>query len=373
MKKIIFICHSSYRYNKPFDPNFSITFGFLNHYLKENGYSTIRHSLYRGGESRIHKSGNADNYYKIPLLGLLPDPIRYVCELVVNFFILVFKKPKIVIAIDPLSCFIPSILWKAGYIKKVFFITPDFSEKRFKNNILNEIYFFIDKFCTFNSSKNIVCAQTVIDHKKNIYNAPEKIFFHMPNIPNPWVIEKFSKIQKIKNRIVYVGNISNQINFLEIFNSFEKAKNKVPDLSMIIIGSGDMEEELKKKMAEKNITNIKFLGQLNYEDTLKEIAKSEIGIAIYNGSFNYDKFRDSCKIREYQSLGVVPITTEVVRSNVVEIRKYKSGIILKKGDNLGMILPFCLEKNSSPSEISIRNNCHIYNHKYEDFYRLLIK
>ncbi len=371
MKDIFFICHSSYRRGIPFDPNFSITFGFLNHYFGEKQYSTIRHSLYKGGESRIYKEGNTNCFYVVPFLGSFFDPIRYVFELITNFFILVVNKPKVVIAIDPLSCFVPSFLWKIGYIKRVFFITPDFAERRFKNKILNKIYFSIDKFCTFNSNKNIVCAQAVIDYKEKIYKAPKEIFFHMPNIPNPWIIQKFSNIEKIENRIIYVGNISNQINFLEIFDGFLEAKKKVHNLSMVIVGSGDLEDYLKSKIKINNIKDVIFTGQLNYESTLCEIAKSEIGIALYNGAFNYDKYRDSCKIREYQSLGVIPITTDVVKANAEEIIRFKSGIIFKKNMKLADIFFSILQERGDSFGVNMEKNCKIYSSKYLDLRDLI--
>ncbi|MEI6490569.1 MAG: glycosyltransferase [bacterium] len=373
MKKIIFICHSAYRKGNPFDPNFGITFGFLNHYLKKDGYSAIRHSIIKGGESRIYKNGGEDSYFKIPFLGSLPDSIRYVGELISTFLFLLLNKPITVIAIDPLSCLVPSLLWKIGYIKKCFFITPDFAIQRFNNKILNKIYFAIDRFCTFNSDKNIVCSKTVIEYKQKIYNAPKDLFFHMPNIPNPWIIENFLNIPKIKNRIIYVGNISNQINFLEIFDAFEKVKVKFPNLSLVIVGGGRMEEKLRRIVEERGLKDLFFLGQLSYEQTLLEIAKSEIGIAIYNGSFNYDEFRDSCKIREYQALNVIPITTKIVKANAEEITKYQSGLILRDDDDFSEILSFIIDKKGHTFKINMQNNNSIYNTKYLDFFKLITK
>jgi len=373
MKDLIFICHSSYYKDVPFDPNFGITFGFLNHYFGESGYSTIRHSLYKGGESRIYREGCTDNYYKVLFLGSLPNVIRYISELVVNFFILLFNRPKIVIAIDPLSCFIPSLLWKIGYIKKVFFITPDFAEERFENKILNKIYFFIDKFCTFNSSRNIVCAQTVIDYKISMYKAPGKLFFHMPNIPNPWVIDNLKNIKKVVNRIVYVGNISKQVDFYNIFKIFSAIKNKEKNISLHIIGDGDLKNSLVSYVRENDLEDIHFCGQLNYQDTLKEIAESEIGIALYNGSLSYDKFRDSCKIREYQSLLTIPITTLVVKANVDEIKEFNSGVIVNSNDMLSEILSKLLlatdYKRSFLYGMGTNNN--LYLNKYKEMFSLV--
>ncbi len=359
-----------------FDPNYAITFGFLNYYFKDD-YVVIRHSLFKNGESRIYKNGINGNYKKIYLIGVLPNVIRYIAEIIINIFYLIINKPTKIIAIDPLSCFVPTLLKKIGFVEKVFFITPDFAKQRFDNKVLNKVYFLIDRFCTVNSDINICCAKTVIDYKKNIYknlNISKK-FFHLPNVPNPWIIDKIKNLSKIKNRIIYVGNVSSQINFKEIFDVIFRSKEKHDDIHLIIVGKGDQEENLKRYLMENKIDNVYFLGQLAYEDTLKEIAKSEIGIALYNGSFNYDEFRDSCKIREYQALSTIPITSGVVKSNTDEILEYKSGVLLDNntGEEIYDKIDKILSDESYKKDLHERaiKNYLIYADKYQDFYNLL--
>ena len=199
-------------------------------------------------------------------------------------------------------------------------------------------------------------------------------FFHLPNIPNPWIIEKYSKNKKINNRIIYVGNISSQINFINIFDSIKNLRTNTKDLHIVLIGSGNSEEELKKHVNYNKLNFVTFLGNLSQEDTLKEISKSEIGIALYNGTFNYDKFRDSCKIREYQALGCIPITTNVVISNTKEINKFNSGIITK---NSPEAIKKAIKQIISDKELKKRlkegciKNTQYYKTKYEDFYDLI--
>ena len=121
--------------------------------------------------------------------------------------------------------------------------------------------------------------------------------------------------------------------------------------------------------------NIKFLGVLSHNDTLKEIAKSEFGIALYNGSLNFDEFRDSCKIREYQSLSCIPITTDVVKSNYEEIRDNDSGIIVQDIGEMKKKLSFLLTNELRRNELMENSfsNYELYTSKYDDFYKLVIE
>lgn len=377
MRKVICAVHSNYLLNgEIFDSGRSLHFDFLNHYFG-NKYIILRHSLYTGGESRIYRKGINATYCRIPIIGKLPGPLRYISEIFFNFFYLVKNNPNKInfFGVDPLSTYPACLLKKMGFKIRILFLTPDYSKRRFNNIILNRVYFHFDKFCTINSDKNICNSKFVIEEKLRKYNLSSKKFFHMPNIPNPWLIEKYMKNKKIKNRIIYVGNISSQIDFKNLFDSIADLGKKYHNLQLILIGSGDQKNNLKDYAKKNNLDFVKFLGNLTHNKTLQEISYAEIGIAIYNGSFDYDEFRDSCKIREYQALGTIPLTTSVVWSNSEEIRKFKSGVIIR---NKHKEIKKAIEKiisNSNYKKRLVRNclaNSNIYKTKFEEFYRLLI-
>jgi len=373
MEKIVFVGHSIYlEEGKIFDPNYAITYEFLNHYFN-SGYRVIRHTLYRGGETRIYARGVKNNYKKIKLIGYLPDSLRYLAEIVFNGIYLLYYQPTAVIAIDPLSCFVPALFKKIGLIKKVFFITPDFTKQRFGNRLLNFFYCILDKFCTLNSDKNLCCSKTVISYKEKIYKRSSGVYVHLPNIPNPWVINRLDGISKIKNRIIYAGNISSQIDFEIIFYQINKLKEKYKNITLYIAGTGSRESYLRQYVKKNKISNIYFLGQLSHEDALKEIAQSEIGVAWYNGAFRYDEFRDSCKIREYQALATIPLVSKVVKANCAEIQRYTSGIVINDADELYNRIDQILSNETYKKELQIhcRDNYLLYSNKFQEFYDLM--
>lgn len=375
MTKILFIGHSIYNKAGSFyDTNNSITYEFLEYYFKGQ-YKSIRHSLYKNGKSCYYPKGVNNKSINLPLIGNLIDPLRYIVEIIINFIFILILRPKVVLCLDPLSGLAPALLKKVHFVKKVIFITPDFTEKRFDNKTLNKIYFSIDKFVTQNCDYNLCNSIFVIKQKQKIYpNINKNKYFHMPNIPNPWIIEeiKNKNLKKVNNRIIYVGNISSQINFIDLFDSLKGGKEQ--NYEFIFVGDGDKRNELEKYIKKNNLDNkIKFLGQLPFRQVLEEISKSEIGIALYNGSLSYDKFRDSCKIREYQSLMCIPITTDVVQSNTEEIKALSNGVIIDHeslSSEIGMLLNNAKYKNGILS--NIKKNSDMYNDKFIQYKKLIL-
>jgi hypothetical protein len=212
----------------------------------------------------------------------------------------------------------------------VIFITPDFARKRFENKILNQLYFKLDKFATVYADINYCSAQTVIDYKKELYGqALSDKLVHMPNSPAPWLVEPLRGSAKMPYRCVYVGDIGQQLDFKMIFSTLEKLKTEFPEIHLQVIGDGEKKEELEAWVKEQGYTTIKFLGHVTYENALYQIATAEVGLALYNGKLNFDEFRDSIKVREYQALGTIPIASNSAVASANEIVLYGSGVVIK--------------------------------------------
>ncbi|MFA5770906.1 MAG: glycosyltransferase [Patescibacteria group bacterium] len=384
--KIIAIWHGIYRKGSVHEPNIFSDGVFLSKHFPNR--IIISNSLYAGGKTTV--SFYIDNKLikkkEFPWIKRLPDIFRYIIESILNLFYLCrYGKYATVLSVDPLSSLMPCVLKKMGYIKKVLFLSPDYARKRFDNQFLNKIYFLIDAFCIRVADVNICNAQTVIDYKNHKYSSIKNKQFHMPNIPSPWIIEKYRNIPKVKGKVIYVGDLGEGVNvdgFKELFAVIKSLEKEIPDIKLFIAGDGDYKNELNKladaegpEYSRGNGNNIIFLGRLDHESAIKQIAESEIGIAMYNGDNNYDEFRDSMKVREYQSFGVIPITTNVVRSNAEEILKYNSGILIKefKFDYLKRSILSIMKDEQFKNNLRLNSvfNSEIYKNKYADLLKLI--
>jgi glycosyltransferase involved in cell wall biosynthesis len=376
--QLMFICHSNYLPNgEIFDSHWAFTFEFFNRYFPKQ-YQVLRHSLYDGGQSRWYGQGVNGDYKVIPLLGGLPGTLRYVFEVAVNVLCLLYllaRSRLVVVAIDPLSALAPAILKKIGLPINLIFITPDFARQRFGNSLLNYCYFKIDQFCTEASDVNYVCAATVIEYKRRLYG-PEVVsrMQHFPNVPPYWTVAPYQDLPKIPFRIIYVGMISSQINFVDVINAITELKEHWPELHLVIVGDGDQRANLERYVKSQQLDYVQLTGQLPYEQVMRQIAAAEIGIAMYVGELNYDEFRDSMKIREYQALGTIPLASRVAVANAREIQQYGSGLVI---DNSPESIKQALEQiYGSPERrqelvVNCRRNHQIYQDKFDNFYRTI--
>ncbi len=96
-------------------------------------------------------------------------------------------------------------------------------------------------------------------------------------------------------------------------------------------------------------------------------------MALYKGNLNYDEFRDSCKIREYQALGTIPLTSRVVKANTQEIKKYNSGILINNEEDIKKVLKkvFCNNKYKKELANNSKYNNNLYKNKFQNFYDLI--
>ena len=67
---------------------------------------------------------------------------------------------------------------------------------------------------------------------------------------------------------------------------------------------------------------------MSHENALNEISRSGVGLALYNGKWNFNYYGDSMKCREYFCFGLPVITTDT-HSTVEEINSYSVGIVCK--------------------------------------------
>ncbi len=146
-------------------------------------------------------------------------------------------------------------------------------------------------------------------------------------------IEQFNKNQKskiINNKftILYVGRLIKRKGVKYLIDAFAKL-NKEKDCQLVIAGSGNQEEELKKQAKDLNQSDyINFLGPVVHDDLPKIYHKSDVYIL---PSFNEGM---SNTVLEAIASGLPIVATDTGGTKELV---YNNGIIIEKG-NTGSIL-----------------------------------
>lgn len=106
------------------------------------------------------------------------------------------------------------------------------------------------------------------------------------NISNDSVHHILEKYGIIKQYILYVGNAYPHKNLEKLIESFELVSSRFPELRLALVGKEDFfYARLKKLVAEKNISNIQFLGFVSDQDldVLYRFAEAYVFPSLYEG------------------------------------------------------------------------------------------
>lgn len=253
--------------------------------------------------------------------------LRYITEIVSTFFYILLSSYKNItyIWVDPLNSFTWFLLKFFRRIKKNIFYTPDYSPERFWNKLLNKVYHFIDRTCVFWSDEVWNVSSRIYEIRKNMWLADKKNIF-LPNIP--WNIPKdFFKNSKNKFDLVTLWIVSEQLDFIWVFDAIKILREKYPEILFKIIWNWPKETEYKEYV--KNIwieDSVNFLWYLEHKKALEEISKSWVWLALYNWKWGFNYFWDSMKCREYFAFWLVVLTTDT-HSTVMDINENNVWIV----------------------------------------------
>ena len=255
---------------------------------------------------------------------------RYIVEFFSTVFLLWFSALKVdtFIGVDPLNAIAWIWLRRFGRVGKVIFYTADYSKDRFQNKTLNFVYHFIDRFCVKNADRVWSVSRRITDIRKDMELSDEKNIF-VPNVPSEGYKDHLH-IAKKEHSLITLGAISEQLDFENLFLAIRKLSAEYPDILLKIVWNGPKEEEYKRRVRDLKIErNVTFIGYLPHSQALAEIASSQIGLALYNGNWNFNYYGDSMKCREYFCFGL-PVLTTNTHSTVSDIQKYKAGVVCEE-------------------------------------------
>jgi len=157
----------------------------------------------------------------------------------------------------------------------------------------------------------------VISVNKEFQRIGEKYHDKIKYIPNGVDLEKFKSVKSVsKEGLLFIGRLHFQKSVNSLIKAMDYVVKEKPEVKLKIIGSGPLEEELKKLTNDLNLTDrINFLGKVSYEDIKKHYQTSELFIlpSLFEGQ--------PLTLLEAWAMEVPVIATNVVGTK--EILKHK--------------------------------------------------
>jgi glycosyltransferase involved in cell wall biosynthesis len=241
--------------------------------------------------------------------------------------------------------------WTAVLAKKLFkkklivrcgYEWLDFLKRDNKNKFLLFIIKKIEKFIYNNADKIVITSEKdkefIMD---NFKINPEKIAVINNYIDTNLFIKKENNKNK-KNKLVFVGRFNQQKN---LFNLLEAVNNLKVELNLI--GSGELEKELKEKAKNIKMAQINFLGNILNENLPEKLNENEIFVfpSLYEGNPK--------ALLEAMSVGLVILTTKV--KGIREIVKHKENgyLVETNSDSIKKGLEELLNNDELRNKISI--------------------
>jgi glycosyltransferase involved in cell wall biosynthesis len=234
---------------------------------------------------------------------------------------------------DNLLVLVGLILKKFGIVKQVYYVVIDYTPRRYSNNLLNKIYYNLDKIALYNSDlvlglNSIMVEQRIKDHNLN----RDKINYRVSPFGNHSSKRIKSDYKNNKNNLIYFGGIMKSKGcelFVPIIQSLQaKGFDKI---KFHIVGGGDI-DWLQEQVKQANLENsIKIYGRIEKtEDIDKILLSSGIAIAPYypEDKNNFSYYADPGKVKVYLGCGLPIIITDVPPI-AKDLQSSKAGLISK--------------------------------------------
>jgi glycosyltransferase involved in cell wall biosynthesis len=145
------------------------------------------------------------------------------------------------------------------------------------------------------------------------------------------IIEKHIEDPDLKDenfKVVYAGAIRPVNNVGNILDAASMLKNN-KDIQFLIYGDGNQIEQLKQRINDEKLTNVKMKGYIDKKYIPFILNKSSVNLLNYSQTkYNWTRGNSSNKLFEYMASGKPIIST--VRIGYCPLEKYKCGISLDK-------------------------------------------
>lgn len=160
-------------------------------------------------------------------------------------------------------------------------VKPNKIKKIIRKPIMNFFYRMFDGFLYIGTRNK--------EYYKYIGVPDNKLFLVPYSVNNDFFIAKVEEAKKnnieLKNKyklhnehlnILYASKLMKRKNPLDLIKAFKVVKEKVTNVNLVFVGTGEEEKGLKKFIADYNIKDVYFLGFLNQSELPEVFALSDI-------------------------------------------------------------------------------------------------
>lgn len=214
--------------------------------------------------------------------------------------------------------------------EKLIFYSVDYSDERFDNRILNNIYLFVDK----NAARKADFVWSNTNRTRKIrasQGTNDKANMLVPNGANKSVEFNNLNLSPEKINLVYHGYISIGKGLQHILKALSELKNE--SFTFDIYGYGPYEVKLKQMVKDFDLEKkVKFKGIVDYSKLVKLIPNYDLDIALIYGEEDYIRYCDPMKVKD-AIVGKVPVLVSSVPEVSEMIAQKELGLVIENPED----------------------------------------
>ncbi len=247
-----------------------------------------------------------------------PAPLFYLLDVLftVYFFVRARLKVDLFVAFDNLNTFAALVLRRLGLVRSVVFYVIDYVPQRFESRLLNDIYHWLDKYCCYQADSIWNVSPNMMAARKAKWHTLDGVA-HNIVVPLGCAYERIERlpIDEInRHDVMFLGSLLREQGIHLLVETWPTVVARVPDATLVIVGHGDQEELVKRRIQELGIApRIRFIGFVADDVEVERIvARCAVGVAPYTedaGSFKY--YADPGKVKFYLAAGLPVVITKV--------------------------------------------------------------
>lgn len=300
-------------------------------------FKQARDQLAKNVRVRLYKQGIFFKEYLS--LGAIGSEISFfIRDLLFTVFYFLFKpKLDIFFGVDNLNAFCGILLKKLGKVSTVVYYVIDYVPQRFSNPVLNTIYRQLDLFCVKYADQTWNLSEKMSDAREAAGLAKQyrKKQVTVPVGAHSLLLSKAtSKRTWEEKKIVFLGIHNHEQGVDLLLPAFQKLQKKIKNVSLIIVGSGELTDTLKKQVKELQLQRfVTFTGFIDSNAKVDQLLlQCHVGLAPYRiEKHSFKQFTDPGKIKTYLGAGV-PIVMSNISHIAKQINRKKAGIVVQ--DNI---------------------------------------
>jgi colanic acid/amylovoran biosynthesis glycosyltransferase len=192
----------------------------------------------------------------------------------------------------------------------------------------------------FETAALLVCSSRELSDRLGELGAPpEKLVVHHLGIDIAKLDAIRKSVRKVAGQVICVGRLVAKKGTIHAIRAFAKVRRDCPGASLVIVGGGPEHSRLVAEVCRLDLTEqVHFRGVLNHDETLREIAASELILAPSCSPPSGDRESGLIVLKEAFAMAVTAVATrhggipEIVSDNV-------NGFLVEEHSSAALVEP----------------------------------